>query len=180
MNLGENWPDLLVLFEFQVLELQRRLDAARAQINKLPGISYNKDDQLERLELLRTQLKQKQQIIKKYRNLQFWSRQPIAERSSCCPDSWSTLLVRSSLTIWPTHIRYGGPLRWRSAHITGCRKRIRRCRSWSARGRCAPTSKRSRTMSKSKSKMWNGRRADTKNDMPPGASDACYLYVELM
>lgn len=55
----------------QVLELQRRLDAARAQIQKLPGINYNKDDQLERLELLRTQLKQKQQIIKKYRNLQF-------------------------------------------------------------------------------------------------------------
>lgn len=55
----------------QVLELQRRLDGARAQINRLPGINYNKDEQLQRLELLRNQLKQKQQLIKKYKNIQF-------------------------------------------------------------------------------------------------------------
>lgn len=54
-----------------MLELQRRLDSARAQINRLPGINYNKDDQLQRLELLRNQLKQKQQLIKKYKNIQF-------------------------------------------------------------------------------------------------------------
>lgn len=56
---------------FKVIELQRRLDNARAQINRLPGINYNKEEQLHRLELLRNQLKQKQHLIKKYKNIQF-------------------------------------------------------------------------------------------------------------
>lgn len=55
----------------QVIELQRRLDNARSQINRLSGINYNKDEQLHRLELLRNQLKQKQHLIKKYKNIQF-------------------------------------------------------------------------------------------------------------
>lgn len=54
-----------------MIELQRRLDNARAQINRLPGINYNKEEQLNRLELLRNQLKQKQHLIKKYKNIQF-------------------------------------------------------------------------------------------------------------
>lgn len=55
----------------QVIELQRRLDNARSQINRLSGINHNKDEQLHRLELLRNQLKQKQHLIKKYKNIQF-------------------------------------------------------------------------------------------------------------
>lgn len=55
----------------QVIKLQRRLDSARSQINRLTGIDYNKEEQLERLESLRNQLKQKQQLIKKYKNIQF-------------------------------------------------------------------------------------------------------------
>lgn len=54
-----------------MIELQRRLDSARSQINRLTGIDYNKEEQLERLESLRNQLKQKQQLIKKYKNIQF-------------------------------------------------------------------------------------------------------------
>ncbi|XP_031620808.1 mediator of RNA polymerase II transcription subunit 9 isoform X2 [Contarinia nasturtii] len=55
----------------KVIELQRRLDSARAQVNRLSGINYNKDEQLHRLDLLRNQLKQKQHLIKKYKNIQF-------------------------------------------------------------------------------------------------------------
>lgn len=63
--------DVSFFFVSQVIELQRRLDNARAQINRLPGINYNKEEQLNRLELLRNQLKQKQHLIKKYKNIQF-------------------------------------------------------------------------------------------------------------
>lgn len=55
---------------FQVLELEKRLEAARSQIRDLPGINYNKEEQLKQLENLRNQLSTKQKLIKKYRNLQ--------------------------------------------------------------------------------------------------------------
>ncbi|XP_055310428.1 mediator of RNA polymerase II transcription subunit 9 isoform X2 [Sitodiplosis mosellana] len=55
----------------KVIELQRRLDNARSQIGRLSGINHNKEEQLHRLELLRNQLKQKQHLIKKYKNIQF-------------------------------------------------------------------------------------------------------------
>lgn len=57
---------------FQVLELHKHLEAARAQIRALPGIDLNKEDQLQKLENLRTQLVLKQDLIKKYKNVQFW------------------------------------------------------------------------------------------------------------
>lgn len=66
---AENWSKSF--FIAQVIELQRRLDSARSQINRLTGIDYNKEEQLQRLESLRNQLKQKQQLIKKYKNIQF-------------------------------------------------------------------------------------------------------------
>lgn len=55
----------------KVLELQKRLDSARAQIKQLTGIDYNKEEQIQRLESLRKQLALKQQLIKKYKNIQF-------------------------------------------------------------------------------------------------------------
>jgi len=55
----------------KVLELQKRLDSARAQIRQLTGIEYNKEEQIQRLESLRNQLLLKQQLIKKYKNIQF-------------------------------------------------------------------------------------------------------------
>lgn len=54
-----------------MIELQKRLDSARAQIKQLPGIDYNKEEQLQRLESLRNQLTLKQQLIKKYKDIQF-------------------------------------------------------------------------------------------------------------
>lgn len=55
----------------KILELQKRLGAARSTIRQLPGIEYSKEEQLRRLESLRKQLQLKQQLIKKYKNVQF-------------------------------------------------------------------------------------------------------------
>uniref|UniRef100_A0A182T6W3 Mediator of RNA polymerase II transcription subunit 9 n=1 Tax=Anopheles maculatus TaxID=74869 RepID=A0A182T6W3_9DIPT len=55
----------------KVLELQRTLENARSTIRKLHGIEYSKEEQLRRLESLRKQLALKQQLIKKYKNVQF-------------------------------------------------------------------------------------------------------------
>ncbi|XP_035787252.1 mediator of RNA polymerase II transcription subunit 9-like [Anopheles albimanus] len=55
----------------KVLELQRTLEAARNTIRKLHGIEYSKEEQLRRLDSLRRQLALKQQLIKKYKNVQF-------------------------------------------------------------------------------------------------------------
>lgn len=59
------------LYGVQILELQKRLDIARQQIRQLPGINYNKEEQLQRLETLRNQLVLKQKLIKKYKHAQF-------------------------------------------------------------------------------------------------------------
>ncbi|XP_022231761.1 mediator of RNA polymerase II transcription subunit 9 [Drosophila obscura] len=55
----------------KIFELQKRFESAREQIRQLPGIDYNKDEQLQRLELLRNQLKLKQQLIRKYKDTEF-------------------------------------------------------------------------------------------------------------
>ncbi|XP_023179397.2 mediator of RNA polymerase II transcription subunit 9 [Drosophila hydei] len=55
----------------KIFELQKRFDSAREQIKQLPGIDYNKEEQLQRLELLRSQLKLKQQLIRKYKDNEF-------------------------------------------------------------------------------------------------------------
>ncbi|XP_062544883.1 mediator of RNA polymerase II transcription subunit 9 [Armigeres subalbatus] len=55
----------------KVLELQKRLESARITIRQLPGINYSKEEQLRRLDSLRKQLALKQQLIKKYKNVQF-------------------------------------------------------------------------------------------------------------
>lgn len=53
----------------KVLELQKRLDQARADINLLPGIEFSKEQQLNHLEALKTQLRLKQELLRKYRYL---------------------------------------------------------------------------------------------------------------
>lgn len=55
----------------QIFELQKRFESAREQIKQLPGIDYNKEEQQQRLELLRSQLKLKQQLIRKYKGTEF-------------------------------------------------------------------------------------------------------------
>lgn len=51
----------------KVLELQKRLDQARADIQLLPGIEFSKEQQLQHLEALKTQLRLKQELLQKYR-----------------------------------------------------------------------------------------------------------------
>ncbi|XP_034479227.1 mediator of RNA polymerase II transcription subunit 9 [Drosophila innubila] len=55
----------------KIFELHKRFESAREQIKQLPGVDYNKEEQLQRLELLRSQLKLKQQLIKKYKDTEF-------------------------------------------------------------------------------------------------------------
>ncbi|EDW71965.1 uncharacterized protein Dwil_GK10692 [Drosophila willistoni] len=55
----------------KIFELQKRFESAREQIRQLPGIDYNKEEQLQRQELLRSQLKLKQQLIRKYKDTEF-------------------------------------------------------------------------------------------------------------
>ncbi|CAG9773086.1 unnamed protein product [Ceutorhynchus assimilis] len=49
----------------KVLELQKRLDQARADIQLLPGIEFSKEQQLNNLEALKTQLRLKQELLQK-------------------------------------------------------------------------------------------------------------------
>ncbi|XP_063531312.1 mediator of RNA polymerase II transcription subunit 9 [Cydia strobilella] len=53
----------------KVLELQKKLDYARSQIRRLPGIEYNKQDQIKQFEVLRTQLQLKRELLQKYQNM---------------------------------------------------------------------------------------------------------------
>ncbi|EFN87559.1 mediator of RNA polymerase II transcription subunit 9 [Harpegnathos saltator] len=52
----------------KVLELQKKLDSVRSQIKRLPGIEYSKEEQLQKLETLRKQLRLKRELLLKYRN----------------------------------------------------------------------------------------------------------------
>ncbi|CAO1421434.1 unnamed protein product [Diamesa hyperborea] len=52
----------------KIVELQKRLEAAREEVRQLPGIDESKNSQLERLENLKKQLKIKQELINKYKN----------------------------------------------------------------------------------------------------------------
>lgn len=66
-----NYALKILFFKLQILELQKRFEAARAQIRLLPGIDYNKEEQLQKLELLKNQLRLKQQLIRKYKDKEF-------------------------------------------------------------------------------------------------------------
>ncbi|KYN07990.1 PREDICTED: mediator of RNA polymerase II transcription subunit 9 [Cyphomyrmex costatus] len=52
----------------KILELQKKLDSTRSQIKRLPGIEYSKEEQLQKLETLRKQLRLKRELLLKYRN----------------------------------------------------------------------------------------------------------------
>lgn len=53
----------------KILDLQKKLDSARSQIKRLPGIEYSKEEQLQKLETLRRQLRLKRELLLKYRNM---------------------------------------------------------------------------------------------------------------
>ncbi|XP_047498397.1 mediator of RNA polymerase II transcription subunit 9-like [Penaeus indicus] len=51
----------------KVLELQRKIQTAREQVRKLPGVEYSGEEQLRRLEALRKQLALKKRLLLKYK-----------------------------------------------------------------------------------------------------------------
>lgn len=53
----------------KVLELQKKLEVAKEQIKRLPGVEYSKEQQLDKLEALRTQLRLKRDLLLKYRTM---------------------------------------------------------------------------------------------------------------
>lgn len=53
----------------KVLELHKKFECARQQVRKLPGVEYSKEEQLEKLETLRKQLRLKRELVLKYRNM---------------------------------------------------------------------------------------------------------------
>ncbi|XP_013393420.1 mediator of RNA polymerase II transcription subunit 9 [Lingula anatina] len=53
----------------KVNEFKVKLQKAKDQTEKLPGIEYSKEDQLKQLDILRKQLIQKTELLQKYKNL---------------------------------------------------------------------------------------------------------------
>lgn len=53
----------------KIKELSAKLQQAREQIEKLPGIEYSQEEQLRQIEVLRKQLISKTDMLKKYKNM---------------------------------------------------------------------------------------------------------------
>ncbi|XP_046680498.1 mediator of RNA polymerase II transcription subunit 9 isoform X3 [Homalodisca vitripennis] len=53
----------------KVIELHNKLEQAKKQVRRLPGVEYSKEEQLEKLETLRKQLRLKRELLQKYRNM---------------------------------------------------------------------------------------------------------------
>jgi len=52
----------------KVLELQKKIQHAREQVCRLPGVDYSSEEQLRRLDALRKQLHLKKRLILKYKS----------------------------------------------------------------------------------------------------------------
>ncbi|KAL7643979.1 UNVERIFIED_CONTAM: hypothetical protein RMT77_005992 [Armadillidium vulgare] len=52
----------------KILEIQKKIDIAREQVQRLPGVEYSKEEQLQRLEALRKQLSLKKKLLLKYKS----------------------------------------------------------------------------------------------------------------
>ena len=52
----------------KVNELQKKFQAMREQIEKMPGIDLSRDEQLRQMEVLRQQLTIKTELLRKYRD----------------------------------------------------------------------------------------------------------------
>lgn len=52
----------------KVIELNKKIESVREQVYKLPGIEYDKEEQLAQIQMLRKQLAMKKSLIAKYKN----------------------------------------------------------------------------------------------------------------
>ena len=53
----------------KIQDLAKKIETAREQVKKLPGIDHTKEEQAAQLKALKKQLELKQQLIQKYKNL---------------------------------------------------------------------------------------------------------------
>ncbi|XP_025425807.1 mediator of RNA polymerase II transcription subunit 9 [Sipha flava] len=53
----------------KIQDLQKKIDQARSQIRKLPGVQYNSEQQLKAMDDLRQSLQMKRQLLLKYRHM---------------------------------------------------------------------------------------------------------------
>ncbi|BES97392.1 Mediator of RNA polymerase II transcription subunit 24 [Nesidiocoris tenuis] len=53
----------------KLIELHKKLELARDQIKRLPGVEYSQEQQIEKLEGLRKQLRLKRELLLKYRTM---------------------------------------------------------------------------------------------------------------
>ncbi len=53
----------------KINDLRGKLQKSREQIEKLPGIDYNKEEQEKQIEVLRQQLASKTELLRRYKNL---------------------------------------------------------------------------------------------------------------
>ena len=53
----------------RIQDLSKRIEAARDQVKKLPGVDFTKEEQAAQLKALKAQLILKQELIQKYKNL---------------------------------------------------------------------------------------------------------------
>ncbi|CAH1736909.1 mediator of RNA polymerase II transcription subunit 9 [Aphis gossypii] len=53
----------------KIQDLQKKIDQARSDIRKLPGIQYNSEQQLKAMDDLRQSLQMKRQLLLKYRHM---------------------------------------------------------------------------------------------------------------
>lgn len=53
----------------KVIELHKKLELAKEQIKLLPGVEYSREQQLDKLEALRNQLRLKRELLLKYHTM---------------------------------------------------------------------------------------------------------------
>lgn len=53
----------------KIQELSKKIETAREQVKRLPGIDFTKEEQAAQLKALRKQLVLKEELIQKYKNL---------------------------------------------------------------------------------------------------------------
>ena len=53
----------------KLTELRNKLDRAREQVKKLPGIDYSKEEQERQIEVLRKQLSSKTDLLRRYKTM---------------------------------------------------------------------------------------------------------------
>jgi len=55
----------------KITDLRTKLQNAREQVEKLPGIDFSKEEQERQIDILRKQLATKVELLRKYKNFDF-------------------------------------------------------------------------------------------------------------